>query len=108
MSRYPLVEASVRLVVDQFGLGSGSQPRFLDNGAGDGERDGEGRGRLIFGKSALEILRVPCAGGIWIGYALGYVVGYAGMGEEAPGLVPERGPWEWYCLSTGVWWGRPL
>lgn len=54
VSKYPLVEASVRLVVDQDGLGSGSQPLFLDMGAGEGE--GEGRGRLIFGRLALLIL----------------------------------------------------
>lgn len=65
------MEASVRLVVDQLGLGSGSQPRFLDKTAGEGDGDGEGRGRLILGKSARDILRVPTDEAIGMGYADG-------------------------------------
>ena len=56
VSRYPAVDASVVV-----GLGSaneGSQPRFLDKGAG--ERDGDGRGRVIFCKALrLDFLCEP-------------------------------------------------
>lgn len=47
VSRYPVVDASV--VVDPLGSeNDGSQPLFLDKGAGEGDGDGGGRGRVIF------------------------------------------------------------